>query len=285
MSQKLKHFFDSDTSTLTYVVYDEDTKDTVVIDPVLDYDPAASKVSTASVDVVEKFLKDNDLNLLAILETHVHADHLTGAMEMKKRFPSARIGIGGRIKLVQKTFKDIYNLKEHVPDGSQFDFLLMEGETQSFGSIKVETLFTPGHTPACSSYKIENRLFTGDALFMPDSGTGRCDFPGGSAEELYESVHDKIYKLDEDIKIYPGHDYQPEGRELAYESSVKEQKEKNIHIQEQTSQEEFVKFRTERDKTLSAPRLLLPSLQINIEAGELPQEEENGMKYLKIPLR
>jgi glyoxylase-like metal-dependent hydrolase (beta-lactamase superfamily II) len=285
MSLKLKHFFDTDTSTLTYVVYDEKTKDALVIDPVLDYDPAASKVSTESVDVVEKFLKDKDLQLQAILETHVHADHLTGAMEVKKRFPNARIGIGGRIKLVQETFKDIYNLKEHIPDGSQFDFLLMEGETLSFGSIKVETLFTPGHTPACSSYKIGDRLFTGDALFMPDSGTGRCDFPGGSAKELYNSVHNKIYKLDDSIKVYPGHDYQPEGRELKFESSVKEQKEQNIHIQEDTTEEEFIKFRTERDKTLSAPRLLLPSLQINIEAGELPQEEENGMKYLKIPLR
>ena len=220
-----------------------------------------------------------------VLETHAHADHLTGAAELKKRYPEAKIGVGKNITAVQDVFASMYNLKDFNTNGIQFDILMDEDTPIKAGSIEIKTLFTPGHTPACSSYLIEDRVFTGDAIFMPDMGTGRCDFPKGSAVDLYNSIHEKLYKLPDETRVFVGHDYQPGGRELAYETTIAEQKKNNIQLKEETSLEEFVKFRTERDKTLAAPRLLLPSIQVNIDAGHLPEEEDNGMKYLKIPLR
>ena len=285
MKLTLETFFDSDTYTLTYVVFDEDTKDAIIIDPVLDYDPASSKVSHVSIDKVHNFVKERSLNVHYILETHAHADHLTGALELKKRLPQVKVGIGKNITKVQTVFSEVFNLKDLNTNGVQFDVLLDEDTLLEAGSIKIKTIFTPGHTPACSSYLIEDMLFTGDALFMPDFGTGRCDFPAGSAKDLYHSVHEKLYKLPSETRVFTGHDYQPNGRELKYESTIGEQKKENVQLKEKTTEAEFIEFRTKRDATLSAPTLLLPSVQVNIDAGQLPQAEDNGVRYLKIPVR
>ena len=285
MPYSLETFFDKDTFTLTYVVYDENSKDSVIIDPVLDYDPAASKISDHSIKKVQDFISQKNLNVHYILETHAHADHLTGAAELRKRIPNAKVGIGKNITKVQDLFSGVFNLKDFNTNGVQFDVLLNEDEPLKAGTIEVKTIFTPGHTPACSSYLIDDMLFTGDALFMPDFGTGRCDFPAGSAKDLYHSIHEKLYKLPDETRVLTGHDYQPNGRELKYESTIGENKHSNIQLKQDTTEAEFIEFRTKRDATLAAPRLLLPSIQVNIDAGHLPQEEENGTSYLKIPVR
>lgn len=285
MKLDVKYFYDEDTYTLTYVVFDEDTKDAIIIDPVLNYDQAASKTSMNSIEEVYSFIKEKDLVPHYILETHAHADHLTGAVELKGRFPGIKVGIGKNITKVQSKFKDIFNLKDFNENGVQFDLLLDEETTLKAGSIEVKTIFTPGHTPACSSYLIDNLLFTGDALFMPDYGTGRCDFPMGSAKDLYHSIHEKLYKLPDDTRFFTCHDYQPGGRELRYESTIGESKAKNIQLKQETSEAEFIKFREERDAKLSAPKLLLPSIQVNIDGGHLPKAEDNGESYLKIPIK
>lgn len=285
MAHKVETFFDKNTFTLTYVVYNENTKDALVIDPVLDYDPASSKIYDESINKVSEFINGKSLHVHYILETHAHADHLTGAAELKKRFPHAKIGIGKNITKVQEIFSSVFNMKDFNANGSQFDVLLSEDKILKAGTIEVKTLFTPGHTPACSSYLIDDMVFTGDALFMPDYGTGRCDFPAGSARDLYYSVHEKLYKLPEDTKFYTGHDYQPNGRELKFESTIGESKKLNIQLKESTSEKEFIDFRTKRDAILSAPRLLLPSIQVNINAGLLPKKEDNGTRFLKIPIR
>lgn len=285
MKPKVKAFFDKDTFTLTYVVSDPKTKDAVIIDPVWDYDPAASKMAEHSAHEVLDYVKGQELKVHHILETHAHADHVSGAQVMKPHLPGTTIGIGANIKKVQSKFKEIYNLNPEFPeDGSQFDFLIEENKPFKAGSLEIEAIYTPGHTPACSSYVIGDAVFTGDALFMPDFGTGRCDFPMGSAEDLYTSVHDKLYKLPDETRVFTGHDYQPGGRELRYESSIGEEKRENIQLKAETTREEYVKFRTERDAKLAAPRLLLPSIQINIDAGRLPKPEDNGKHYLKIPV-
>ncbi|MFZ9001965.1 MAG: MBL fold metallo-hydrolase [Bacteriovoracaceae bacterium] len=284
MNYTVEALFDKKTFTLTYVLFDETSKDAIIIDPVLDYDIASSKLSCESVDNVLNFVKTKELKVHFILETHAHADHLSGAQELKKHFPEAKVAIGENIRLVQETFKDIYNLKNLEINGSQFDLLLNEQTTLDAGTIKIETIYTPGHTPACCSYLIGNNVFTGDALFIEDFGTGRCDFPKGDAKELYKSVHDKLYNLADDTNVYVGHDYQPNNRELRYKTTIGTSKKSNIQLKEQTSLEEFVNFRTERDKVLKAPRLLFPSIQVNIDAGHLPELEDNGKRYLKIPL-
>lgn len=286
MKPTVKEFFDKATWTLTYVVYDNDTKDAVIIDPVWDYDPAASKMSTNAVDEVLAFTNKNQLNVHFILETHAHADHISGSQILKKHLPKAKVGIGARISDVQKLFKNVFNLGEDFKvDGSQFDILLQEGQPVQAGSLKIETIYTPGHTPACGSYIIGENVFTGDALFMPDYGTGRCDFPAGSADELYTSVHDKLYKLPDHFAVYVGHDYLPNNRELAFKSSIGEEKAKNVQLKAETSRAQFVEFRNKRDQTLAAPRLLLPSVQVNINGGNLFAAEDNGARYLKIPVR
>ena len=286
MKYEIKAFFDKATWTLTYVVYDAKTKDAVVLDPVWDYDPAASKMSTESTDVVFEFIQKNQLKVHYILDTHAHADHVSGSQILKQKIPDAKVGIGANITAVQDVFKNVFNLDpEFKTDGSQFDLLIEEGKTLHAGSIKIESIYTPGHTPACSSYIIGDAVFTGDSLFMPDYGTGRCDFPAGSAADLFHSVHNKLYKLPDELRVFVGHDYMPNGRPLAYETTIGESKQKNIHLNINTSKEEFVNFRTGRDKTLAAPRLLLPSVQVNIDAGHLPKPENNGKSYLKIPVR
>lgn len=282
---QIKEFFDKETWTLTYVVWDKDTRDTIVIDPVMDYDPAASKTSETSAREVIKFIHAQELNLKYILETHAHADHLSGSQILKREFPQAIIAIGEKIKAVQEVFKGVFGLGDDFKtDGSQFDRLLKDGEEFQAGSIKIKTIFTPGHTPACASYYIDGSVFVGDALFMPDFGTGRCDFPSGSANDLYHSVHERLYSLPDDTKVYTGHDYLPNGRPLKFMATIGEEKAENIQLKKQTTREEFVRFRTERDRALSAPKLLLPSVQVNIDAGRLPPPSPNGKRYLKIPV-
>ena len=286
MSVDIKEFFDTATWTLTYVVYDMKSKDALVIDPVWDYDIAASVMSLQSVDSVVNFVNEHGLNVKLILETHAHADHVSGSQELKEVWPLAKVCIGAHITDVQTVFKKVFNLDRDFPtDGRQFDRLLADGELIHSGSIVVKTLYTPGHTPACVSYVIGERVFTGDALFMPDYGTGRCDFPAGSAKALYHSVHDVLYKLPNHFEVYTGHDYQPGGRELRFKSTIGEQKAKNIQLNESTTESDFIRFREQRDSTLGTPRLLLPSIQVNIEAGKLRPAEDNGVSYLKIPVR
>lgn len=285
MKPQVKAFFDAETFTLTYVVWDEASRDTVIIDPVWNYDPASSKLTTKSVDEVCAFVHENRLTVHLIMETHAHADHVSGAQLLKKVFPKASLAIGSRIRDVQNAFGKIYNLPaDFIADGHQFDLLFNDGETRVVGTLSIRAIFTPGHTPACSSYLIGDALFTGDALFMPDSGTGRCDFPLGSASELYHSIHEKLYQLPDETRVFTCHDYQPGGRALRFESTIGEEKQANIQLKAATTKDEYVSFRTKRDATLSAPRLLLPSVQININAGNLPKPESNNISYLKIPL-
>ncbi len=279
-------FFDPETYTLTYVLYDQKTLDAVVIDPVLDFDPASVTISTKSIDSLVAFLQKKSLKVHFILETHAHADHLSGAHELVTHYlPSAQIGIGKPITLVQETFKEIFNFPATFKtDGSQFHRLFVENEVVNAGSLQFKVLFTPGHTPACHSYLFDRAVFTGDALFMPDYGTGRCDFPGGDAQHLYQSVVNKLYKLPDATRVFVGHDYQPGGRELAFETTIGESKRHNIQLTAETNESDFLKFRKARDATLAAPRLLYPSVQVNIAAGELPDPESNGRIYLKLPL-
>lgn len=279
----IKAFYDARTYTLTYVVWDPESKDAVVIDPVLDYDPAPSRTWTESADEVTAFLRDRGLALRYVLETHAHADHVSASQLFKKRF-DAKIVIGGNITAVQETFKPIFDLPEDfATDGSQFDRLVKEGDTLQVGAMNIEVIETPGHTPACVTYKVDDALFTGDALFMHDYGTGRCDFPKGSAEDLYDSLQ-KLYALPDETRVFVGHDYQPGGRELRWETTIGASKASNPQLKADTPREDFVKFRTERDATLSAPRLLLPSVQLNVDAGRLPAPRTNGQRYLNMPL-
>lgn len=283
---KIKGLFDEATYTLTYIVYDESTKDAIIIDPVLDYDPASGIVSQQSLDKLLTTIKSLGVSIKMILETHAHADHLSSSQPLKALFPQATLAIGENIKVVQETFKPIFNMSpDFKTDGSQFDRLFKNGEKVRAGSLAFEVMFTPGHTPACASYLFPNAVFTGDALFMPDYGTGRCDFPAGCAQDLYESVHEKLYKLPDDTAVFVGHDYQPNGRELAYESTIGAEKSNNIQLNQATTADAFVAMRRARDQTLKAPRLLFPSVQVNINAGALPEPESNGMAYLKTPIQ
>lgn len=282
---KIEPFFDADTYTLTYIVYDKDSKSAVIIDPVLDYEPHASKISTTNIDNYCKFIEQNNLNLIYTLETHVHADHLSGSIELKKRFPNIQVGIGKKISKVQNVFKDVFNFKDLKTDGSQFDIIFSEGDRIKAGTIEIEIIETPGHTPACVTYKICDSIFTGDSLFMPDYGTGRCDFPAGSADDLYNSVHEKLYSLPEKTKVFVGHDYQPNGREVMWQTTIADSKKNNKQLTIETSKDDYVTMRTERDAILKAPRLILQSVQVNINAGELPFKDENGTPFLKIPVK
>jgi glyoxylase-like metal-dependent hydrolase (beta-lactamase superfamily II) len=281
---KIETFFDPATFTLTYVVYDPDSRDAVVIDPVLDYDPLSSSTSTASLERLDAFLRKESLRVHDVLETHAHADHLSGSQWLKRRY-DARIGIGERITEVQSTFKDVFDLGETLAvDGSQFDRLFRDGEKIRAGALELEVIATPGHTPACVSYKIGDAVFTGDALFIEDYGTGRCDFPKGSADALYTSVHERLYALPDATRVYVGHDYQPNGRAMRAETTIGRSKEANVQLRAATTRGEFVERRTARDATLAAPRLLYPSVQVNVNAGRLPRPHDNGRRYLTIPL-
>lgn len=281
---KIETFYDPATYTLTYVVFDPTSRDAVVIDPVLDYDPLSSSTSTKSIEAVEAFLKKESLRLHYVLETHAHADHLSGSQYLKRRF-DAKVAIGARIRDVQSVFKGVFDLPaSFAVDGSQFDRLFEDGDKASAGSLEVEVIATPGHTPACVTYKIGDAVFTGDALFMEDYGTGRCDFPSGSADALYTSIHERLYSLPDATRVFVGHDYQPNGRPLRYETTIGRSKAANVQLKASTSRAEFVERRNARDATLAAPRLLFPSVQINIDAGRLPKPHANGRRYLAFPL-
>jgi glyoxylase-like metal-dependent hydrolase (beta-lactamase superfamily II) len=282
---RIQHFYDPETSTLTYLVIDQQTLDTVIIDPVLDFDQASGNISQRNLQDILTYIQKNKCVVKAILETHAHADHLSSSHSLKELFPNAIHGIGENIKTVQQIFKQYFNLKSLKTDGSQFDHLFKDFEEISFGSLKMKAIPTPGHTPACMSYLFGNNIFVGDALFMPDYGTGRCDFPKGSAQDLYLSISKNLYTLPEETRVFVGHDYAPGGREMKYETTIGESKLHNIQLSVNTSEESFISFREDRDKTLNAPKLLLPSIQINIDAGRLPQQEDNGKSYLKLPLK
>lgn len=281
---KIQHFFDPDTFTLTYVVFDEHTKDAVVIDPVLDIETASGKLTDTSTQKVLSFLKEHKLKPHYVIETHAHADHLSSSQLFKNHYPQIKVAVSERIKAVQEVFKGVFNLPDFPADGADFDFLIRDNQEFKAGSIKILAIPTPGHTPACTSFLIEDNLFTGDTLFMPDYGTGRCDFPMGSAAHLYDSIQ-RLYALPGSTKVFVGHDYQPNGRELKFQTTIEESKEANIQLRANTAKADYISFREARDKTLKAPRLLLPSLQINIAAGKLPHAESNGMSYLKLPLK
>lgn len=281
---KIQNFFDPDTFTLTYLVIDEKTNDTVIIDPVLDFDPPSGKIDDHSIQKVLDYITQNQLNVKAILETHAHADHLSSSQILKQLFPKAVHGIGEKIKIVQEVFKSHFNLSDLKIDGSQFDHLFKDFEEINFGSLHMKAFPTPGHTPACMSYQFENSVFVGDALFMPDYGTGRCDFPKGSAHDLYRSITTNLYSLPDETNVYVGHDYSPNGREMLFHTTIGESKLKNIQLSAKTTEAEYVEFRESRDKKLATPRLLFPSIQVNIDAGHLPSVEANGKSYLKLPL-
>ncbi|GAA6185535.1 MULTISPECIES: MBL fold metallo-hydrolase [Alteromonadaceae] len=280
----IQPFLDETTNTVTYVVTDKTCNLSAIIDPVLDFDPNSGTLSSTSADKVIKYLDDNNLSLEWILETHAHADHITASQYIKEK-RGGEIGIGEHIRKVQSTFKKIFNLQpDFACDGSQFDHLFSDGEMINLGHLNIQIMNTPGHTPACISYLIEDTVFVGDTLFMPDYGTARADFPNGSAKALYQSIQ-KILSLPDETRIFVAHDYKAEGRdEYAWETTVFQQKRNNIHVKNGTTEEDFVNMRNQRDKTLAAPRLLLPSIQLNIRAGLLPDSEDNGVAYLKIPL-
>lgn len=284
MIPKVKSFFDETTSTVTHVVYESEGTECAIIDSVMDFDPKSGRTSTVSADQVIDFVHANDLKVQWLLETHAHADHITAAPYLRKQLGGA-IGIGGNIQKVQSVFKEVFNLdQEFSMNGAQFDHLFSDNEIFNIGSLTVRAINVPGHTPADMAYIVEDKIaFIGDTLFMPDVGTARCDFPEGDAHILYRSVH-KLFNLPSDTRLFMCHDYPPSGREPAWETTVGEEREKNIHIHDGVNEEQFVEMRNKRDATLSMPTLILPSIQINIRAGELPNPEDNGVSYLKIPL-
>ena len=291
MTQAIEHlapqvtaFFDEGTNTVTYVVRDSATRACAVIDSVLDFDYASGRTDTRSADAVIAHILAQDLDLQWILETHVHADHLSAAPYIQERL-GGKIGIGDQITVVQHTFGKVFNEGTRFQrDGSQFDQLFREGDSFAIGDMSVRVLHTPGHTPACLTYVIGDAAFVGDTLFMPDFGTARCDFPGGSAEVLFDSVQ-KILQLPDETRIFVAHDYKAPGREnFAWESTVGAQKSRNVHIGGGKSKDAFVAMREARDATLAMPRLIIPSLQVNMRAGQMPEPDDNGIRYLRVPV-
>ncbi len=282
MHVSVDSFFDKATSTVSHVVVEPNGRRCAVIDPVLDYDAASGRTRTDSADAIVRHCRDRGLTVEWILETHAHADHLSGARHLKRHL-GGRIGIGARITEVQRIFKDVFNLERTFnTDGSQFDHLFADGEAFAIGRQEARVLYTPGHTPACCTYVVGDAAFVGDTLFMPDGGTARADFPGGDATTLYRSIR-RILDLPPETRLFVCHDYQPGGREPRWETTVAEQRERNIHLAEK-GEDEFVALRTARDRTLNTPTLLIPSIQVNIRAGDLPPPEDNGTRYIKVPL-
>ena len=283
MKPDVRAFFDPATWTLTYVVKDPNSASCAIIDSVLDYDAASGRTKTDSADQVIHMVKSKGLSVEWIVETHVHADHLSAAPYLHNQL-GGQIGIGTHITDVQTIFGNLFNAEpEFHRDGSQFDALFEDGDTFSIGSLTATAMHTPGHTPACMTYHIGDALFVGDTLFMPDFGTARCDFPGGDARILYHSIQ-RLLALPPETRMFMCHDYMPNGRELKYQTTVAEQRASNLHVHDEISEDEFVDMRTAKDKTLNMPALILPSVQINMRAGELPPAEDNGVRYLKIPL-
>ena len=276
-------FFDPATHTVSYVVSDPTTRQAAIIDPVLDFTAHNARTATRSADLLLAYLADNELELAWILETHAHADHLSAAHYLRER-TGAPVVIGAQIVDVQSIFAKLFETDDVVPDGNQFDRLVAEGDRLPLGELEFRVLHTPGHTPACVSYLIGDAAFVGDTLFMPDYGTARCDFPGGSAATLYGSIR-KLLALPPETQIFVGHDYLPAGRsDFAWQSTVAEQHRANVHVHDGVSEADFVAMRQARDETLEAPQLILPSLQVNIRAGQLPPPSNGGQRYLKLPL-
>lgn len=283
MKPQITAFFHEPTFTVTYLVKDPQSNHCAIIDSVLDFDASSGAVSTKTADELISHVKQQNLIVDWILETHVHADHLSAAPYLKSSL-GGRIGIGAEVPVVQDVFADVFNAeKEFARDGSQFDRLFADNEQVPLGEGSFTIWHTPGHTPACASYLFEDAIFIGDTLFMPDFGTARTDFPGGDAATLYRSIQ-RMFALPDDTKMYTCHDYAPGGRAYVWESTVAEQREKNIHIGGQVSEQAFAQMRNERDADLSMPVLILPSVQVNMRAGHLPPKEDNGVQYLKIPL-
>lgn len=283
MQAQVKAFFDPATWTVSYVVFDAPGGHCALVDSVLDYDPKSGRTRTDSADQLIAFVREQNLTVDWILETHAHADHLSAAPYLRKHL-GGKIAIGGKITQVQNVFKGIFHLEpEFATNGSQFDHLFEDGDTFAIGNLQAQALSAPGHTPACMAYQVGDAVFVGDTLFMPDVGTARCDFPGGNAHTLYQSVR-KLLSLPPETRLFMCHDYPPEGRAAQWECTVADQRARNIHVHDGVSEAEFVAMRTKRDAGLAMPVLILPSVQVNIRAGELPPPEANGVSYLKIPL-
>jgi len=280
---QVKTFFDEQTFTLTHIVYDENSHDAVIIDPVLDLDVIAWETHTTSLQSFDAFIADNALKLHYVMDTHIHADHLSGMQYLKDKY-HVPVVINAAISVVQTTFKAVFNLDDQMPtDGSQFDLLVKQGDTLQAGTLNFKVLHIPGHTPACTAYHIEDTVFTGDALFVPDIGTGRCDFPKGSAADLYDSITTKLYTLPDETQTFPGHDY-PGTRELRTHASIGESKAQNVDLPSTRNKQEYIDFMNARDSRLPLPKLIYQGVQINLNAGQLPAAESNGVHYLKIPI-
>ena len=284
MRPEIVCFFDDKTNSASYVVHDPETMQAAIIDPVLDYDPISGRTSTESADKIAAYVTEVGLTVAWIIETHVHADHLTASRRLRKQL-GGKSGIGHGITEVQKTFGALFNVTDTLPaDGSQFDETFADGATFKIGNIEARIMATPGHTPACVTYVIGDACFVGDTMFMPDSGTARCDFPGGEAKQLYASLQ-KILELPEDMRLFVCHDYGAGGtRDFAWETTVAVQRDTNIHIGGGTLEHDYVQMRRDRDATLSLPRLIIPAVQVNMRAGEMPPVEENGTSYIKVPV-
>jgi len=283
MNPAVKSFFDQETSTVSYVVYEKPGSPCIIIDSVLNYDPKSGRTRNTSADTLIDFVKANQLKTEWILETHAHADHFTAAPYLKQHL-GGKIAIGNHIKTVQGVFKKVFNLEDSFPvDGSQFDHLLNDCEVIHFGNLSFRSIFVPGHTPACMAFEVGDAIFVGDTMFMPDVGTARCDFPGGDAHTLYRSIK-KILSLPSETRLFMCHDYPPNGRPVEYESRVRKQKAFNIHMHDGITEDQFVEMRQARDATLDMPVLILPAIQINIRAGEMPPKESNDTAYIKIPI-
>ncbi len=283
MQPKVKSFFDEATSTATHVVSDPKSGHAAIIDSVKDFDPKSGRTSTTSADEVIAYVKAEGLTIDWILETHVHADHLTAAPYLKQEL-GGKVGIGSQIQTVQGVFKTVFNAEEKFAvDGRQFDKLFADGEVFFIGGLKAKVMHTPGHTPACATYLIGDAAFVGDTLFMPDFGTARCDFPGGDARALFRSIK-KILALPPETRLFLCHDYAPGGREYLWETTVAAERAGNIHVHDGVSEDDFVEMRAARDKQLDMPQLILPAVQVNMRAGELPPADDNGVHYLKLPV-
>jgi glyoxylase-like metal-dependent hydrolase (beta-lactamase superfamily II) len=280
---QVQAFFDEPTNTVSYLVSDPATKKGAVIDPVLDYDHRSGAASVKSPDAILAAAREAGIDIEWVLETHAHADHLSGAPYMKQK-TGAKVGIGEHIKDVQQIFRAVFNITDVSGDGSEFDHLFGDGERFTIGSLQAQVIYTPGHTPACVSYLIGNAVFVGDTLFMPDYGTARADFPGGDARELYRSIQ-RILSLPPQTRLFICHDYKAPGRDqYAWETTVGEERTRNVHVREGVTEDDFVAMRTARDAKLATPQLLLPSIQVNIRAGKFPPAEANGVHYLKVPV-
>ncbi|MBY0225048.1 MAG: MBL fold metallo-hydrolase [Hyphomicrobium sp.] len=283
LKPKVKGFFDGRTNTVSYVVQDPSSKACAIIDSVMDIDYAAGRISYDSADEIIRYVEENGLKVEWLIETHAHADHLSAAPYIQGKL-GGKLGIGENIRIVQEVFGKIFNEgTEFQRDGSQFDRLFKDGDTYTIGNMTAFAMLTPGHTPACMTHVIGDAAFVGDTLFMPDGGTARADFPGGDARVLYHSIK-RVLDLPDSMRLFMCHDYGPGGREIKWETTVAEERAKNIHVREGVSEDEFVKMRTERDSSLALPKLIIPSIQVNIRGGQLPEPDESGKRYLKVPI-